>query len=152
MAKMTRGLKESQELNVEWLHRDARPLFTKFADWMHKPANASMAVVMLAAVGFVVPAIGDVMMILALAITAWALSKREGLDLRLPAQSGLIDPNNPMPNGAIGPAKGIFFLGNDMVRGSSSGSATTTAASTSWCSARPAPAKPRRSSASLRTP
>ncbi|BCB22159.1 TraM recognition domain-containing protein [Bosea sp. ANAM02] len=118
MAKMTRGLKESQELNVEWLHRDARPLFTKFADWMHKPANASMAVVMLAAVGFVVPAIGDVMMILALAITAWALSKREGLDLRLPAQSGLIDPNNPMPNGAIGPAKGIFFLGNDMVRGS----------------------------------
>lgn len=120
MAKLplvrTRGIRERDELSEENLVRDTRGFIGKSIDFLGVKQNMVITLVCLAVTSFVFYGAAIFVFVLALLLMWYGLSRREEGAMKLPVQSGLLDP---VEGGSGKPKKaaGIFFLGNDRVTG-----------------------------------
>ena len=113
-----RGVQSSQEAREEFLFRDTRSTLVKFVDWMRSPQNMMILLGGHLVLTFIVPASAFYVLLSATGFFAWAMRRSEEAALKLPIQSGILDPKelnpanrNPMKAG------GIFYLGNDIASG-----------------------------------
>lgn len=120
MAKLplqrTRGLRDHDELSDENLVRDTRGIVSRTIDFLGTPQNMTVALASLAVGAFVFYGVGILLLIVALLLTWYAMTRREEGALKLPIQSQLMDP---VEGGSGKPKKaaGIFFIGNDRTSG-----------------------------------
>ncbi|MFC6047174.1 type IV secretory system conjugative DNA transfer family protein, partial [Methylobacterium hispanicum] len=120
MAKLplqrTRGLRDRDELSDENLVRDTRGVISQLIDFLGTPQNMTVALVCLAVAAFLFYGVGDLILIVALLLAWYGLTRREEAALKLPIQSELMDP---VEGGSGKPKKaaGIFFIGNDKISG-----------------------------------
>ena len=120
MAKLplqrTRGLRDRDELSDENLVRDTRGVISQLIDFLGTPQNMTVALACLAVAAFLFYGVGDLILIVALLLTWYAMTRREEGALKLPIQSELMDP---VEGGSGKPKKaaGIFFIGNDKISG-----------------------------------
>lgn len=116
--RKTRGVTNDQELNEEFLVRDTRSPVKKFFDWIKVPNNMFVLMVAFACTAFFVPEISDVIFLLSIPFFWFAMKQKESAPLKMPIQTGFLDPNQPHPaTGMPSKAEGIFFLGNDIKTG-----------------------------------
>lgn len=116
--KPIRGVAKHQEVNPELTVRDHRGTLTKFKDWLKLPDNMVALLMMHAMLAAMIPAVADILFVLALLFTAFALSLTEQAPLKIPKQEALPDANQPHPaTGKPEIGEGIFFLGNEMRSG-----------------------------------
>lgn len=120
MAKLplqrTRGVRDSDELSEENLVRDTRGIFGKARDFLSVKQNMTITLVCLAVTAFVFHGMADLIFLVSLLLALFGLTRREEGAMKLPIQSGLLDP---VEGGSGKPKKaaGIFFIGNDKVTG-----------------------------------
>lgn len=116
--KETRGVSSEQSIREDSVVRDSRRMTRKFGDWIKVPSNMAVFLISVAAVAFVYPGIADACFIVAAGFTMWGMRQRETLPLKMPITSNMLDPHERSPvDGRASPAKGIFFLGNEMKTG-----------------------------------
>ncbi|NDV52798.1 type IV secretory system conjugative DNA transfer family protein [Salipiger sp. PrR003] len=116
--KKVRGLTKEQELNEEFLVRDTRGKLKKFKDWITIPNNMFVLLFMMAAGAIVVGEISEFLLAIAFCFYRWGMKREESTPIKMPIQSGFMDPHQPHPaHGKPTSAKGIFFLGNEMKTG-----------------------------------
>lgn len=105
-----------REKDPSSLVRDTRKPLQKLGDNLTDPIFLFMLMGALAAFGFSFYSMVEVFCGLSLAVGAWGryLIKRQGLPLRVPKSSGLMDPNErSLKDGKPTKAEGIIYLGND---------------------------------------
>ncbi len=109
-----RGLEQDQEQNYARLIRDTRTLGQRFADFFKNSEAVTITIVVLAIVGFFLPAGVDYFFIAGVLAFVSARSYRAVLPFRLPKISHAKDYNSPKP-GTFKPslAQGIYFFGNE---------------------------------------
>lgn len=113
-----RGLTVDQELNEEFLLRDTRSLPKKVSDGLSSPGTMAGALFGLGAATIIMPAISDLLFIVAFFLWRWAGKREETAPLKMPIQSEVLDPNQLHPgNGKPTPGQGIFYLGSEMKTG-----------------------------------
>ncbi len=101
--------------------RDARPFMMRMADTLNNGQTAGTVFAAIIAGLLLTEFLGafsDVFIVFALLYIYWMMKQPFKLTFKLPAHSGLHDPNYLTPGG--GPPKladGILFVGNDMERG-----------------------------------
>lgn len=116
--KQIRGAQDGHIIKDEAVVRDTRRLGAKFLDWLRTPVNMAVMLIAHAMVSFLYPAACDLFLISALGFTAWGMTRRDELPLKMPALSGEMDPHERHPaTGAASKANGIFFLGNELKTG-----------------------------------
>jgi len=116
--KAIRGPSESQIIQEDRIVRDTRTLGGKVIDWLRVPRQMATALLAIAAVAFVVPAILDLCLIVSGLLTWWGLTRTETLPLKFPVMSDRLDPHERHPaTGKPSKANGIFFLGNELKTG-----------------------------------
>jgi hypothetical protein len=120
MAKLplvrTRGIRDRDELSEENLVRDTRGFFGKTFDFLAVKQNMVITLICLAVTSFVFYGGTIFVFILSLLLMWHGLTRREEGAMKLPVQSGMLDP---VEGGSGKPKKaaGIFFIGNDRVTG-----------------------------------
>lgn len=120
MAKLpqqrTRGIRERDELSEENLVRDTRGVVGKTIDFLGVKQNMTITLVCLAVTAFVFYGLANLILLIALGLMWYALTRREEGAMKLPIQSGLMDH---VEGGSGKPKKaaGIFFIGNDKLTG-----------------------------------
>lgn len=114
-----RDLDTSQELSPHALMRDVRPPLVKIIDALRSVHTLTMVLVSHAIVVVMLPALGIFVLMSAIALAAWGLRQKETAPIKLPVQSGLLDPHELSPKDKR-PMKagGIFLLGTTMATGS----------------------------------
>lgn len=113
--KYLRGPEGNQEIKVDYLNRDARPLGQKIIAWLKIPQNLATFLLFFAGVAFLAPAVADLCLIFAALFTWFGLTRDETSPLKLPIQAKMMDANERHPaTGNASPAAGIFFLGNEL--------------------------------------
>jgi len=116
--KYIRGAQDDQSIREDYIVRDTRNAVTKAVHWLKVPTNMTTALVFLAALAFLFPAVSDVCLLVACGLSWFGLTRPETAPLKLPAQSGLLDPHERHPGtGKPLKANGIFFLGNELKTG-----------------------------------
>ena len=112
------GVTKEQEIAPEWQARDIRPPFQRFLDWLRSPNAAFLSALVLTAAAWLAPPLIPLFLPCMIVLLLIALTSKETAPLKIPIQTGLIDPNEIDP-GTRKPsqAKGIFFLGNEMRTG-----------------------------------
>lgn len=109
------------------LKRDIRPWTVRFVDWLRKPSNFAMVMVIIAFhLLMPVPERGqtgsldlspswglfDLALIIGIFYFQWVRKQLVVLPLRLPTHADMPDKGNPTPTGKPGKPEGILFLGN----------------------------------------
>lgn len=114
-----RGVELTEEVKSKRQVVDPRPLSQKILEWMRTPTNLASSVFFIAFAAYFVPALCDLFLLIAAALTVFGMRQTETLPIKFPAQSGLLDVHEPDPSkgGKPDKAKGIFFLGNDIKTG-----------------------------------
>ena len=108
------GTTDRQEVASEFLYRDTTPGFVRFFRWLRTPSNMVMFLMSHIGIGMVYPVVFDLLLISGLFFALWGLSLHETCPLKMPMQSGEIDPNEINPGtGKASKAAGIFFMGNE---------------------------------------
>jgi intracellular multiplication protein IcmO len=110
------ALRAKYEVKSQTLLRDARPWTARFAEAAKEPSNASMAFVMAAGAVALVPYVdlfGDLVFFIAMMYLWWLVTRPVALPYKLPKSAGRKDPNYKRPDGSLGMADGILYLGND---------------------------------------
>jgi Type IV secretory pathway, VirD4 components len=116
--KAIRGVREGTTIRDEQIVRDTRTRGAKIIDWHRIPRNMATTLFVLGAIAFLVPAVCDICLVLAVGLAAWGLTRKEELPLKMPVTSGKMDPHERHPaTGKPSPANGIFFLGNELRTG-----------------------------------
>ena len=112
------GVTKEQEVAPEWQARDIRPPFQRFLDWLRSPNAAFLSALILTTAAWLAPPLIPLFLPCMIVLLLVALNSKETAPLKIPIQTGLIDPNEIDP-GTRKPsqAKGIFFLGNEMRSG-----------------------------------
>ncbi|MGB6976823.1 MAG: TraM recognition domain-containing protein [Gammaproteobacteria bacterium] len=110
-----RGLEKRHEQDPSLLIRDTRTGWQRFTDFLKNPLAVVFTLVLLASVGFFIPAITDVTVIIGLWIFLYTYTRKTTLPFRLPMRSKALDYNDPKP-GSNKPqqARGIYFFGNEL--------------------------------------
>ncbi len=87
----------------------------RLSDFFKNPAAVSFALLITAMVGFVFPAIIDLIFLAGVGIFVFTLTRKASLPFRLPMRSHRIDYNDPAP-GSNKPrkARGIYYVGNEL--------------------------------------
>lgn len=108
-----RGLEEQHELSPQLLLRDTRTLGMKVVDFFKDPVNSAILMAAFATATFLLPAVGDLITLIAIGIFLYAITRRSNLPFRMPQRSKAKDYNDPVP-GSMKPrvARGISFFGN----------------------------------------
>ena len=88
---MLRGLEEKQEQDPRLLIRDTRTLGRRILDFFKDSTNTSVSVFVLAAAGFVVPAISDITLLIGAGVFVFSYTRKTSLPFRLPLRSKLPD-------------------------------------------------------------
>ena len=113
--KQLRGPEGGQEIRVDYLNRDARPLTVKVTQWLKVPQNLATFLLFFAAVAFFIPAVADLCLIASCLFTWFGLTREETSPLKLPIQAQMLDENERHPaTGKPSMSAGIFFLGNEL--------------------------------------
>ncbi len=117
--KETRGVQSSQEIRDELRVTDARPFMVKLIDWMKVPNNLGGVMIFLGFVAAMLPALGDLCLLVAALLFWFGMTREEYLPIKFPKQTGAADKNEPNHSDKKKPGKadGIFFLGNDIKTG-----------------------------------
>lgn len=116
--KQFAGVTDDQKIAPAGLVRDHRSGFQKMTDWLHKPANVVVTLLMLGGAAFYFQEVSAWLLILAAFLSIFSLTRSERAPLKVPIQAGMADPNQPHPaTGAPTPGQGIFFIGNDLKTG-----------------------------------
>ncbi len=109
---------KNKEVDPSRLFRDARSGGQKFVDFIAVHQNIAILIFVVAIVAFVEPWTLPLGVIILPMAFFWARSHPEKLPLRLPMASGVEDPSDPKPGRKkYRRARGIFYLGNDMMTG-----------------------------------
>ncbi len=113
-----RGIQQHQETREEYLFRDTRSLLTRFREWALSPQNMASLLFGHAVAGIFIPPLSFYCLISAALFFIWGMRQGEATPLKLPKQSGLMDPNELHPRDrSMQAADGIFYLGNEMTSG-----------------------------------
>lgn len=110
------ALREKYHVKGTDLLRDARPWTTRIRDNALEPSTCAMVFAM-AATGIVAtPSLqyfADLVFVLFTFYFIWLMRQEMRLPFKLPKSSKVKDPNFKQPNGSLGEADGILYLGND---------------------------------------
>ncbi|MGY3581853.1 hypothetical protein ACVIGB_000076 [Bradyrhizobium sp. USDA 4341] len=113
-----RDLDPSQELSPHALMRDVRPPLVRAIDSLRSVHTMVVTLIGHAVVAFMFPAFGIFALITAVALGFWGLSQKETAPIKLPIQSGVLDPHELSPKDKRPTkASGIFLLGTTMAAG-----------------------------------
>ncbi len=110
------ALREKYEVKGSSLLRDARPWSTRVLDAARDPAAAVMALVMAIGGMMINPTVACFSDVIFLAFSLyfwWLMTRPMKLPFKLPKSARRKDPNNKQPDGKLGIADGILYLGND---------------------------------------
>ncbi len=115
---MMRGIDSRNEIDPTKLLRDTRTVGKRVTEFFSTPANASVVLFCLAAIGFAIPEITLLMFFIGGIAFWYAITRKQKLPFRLPKVAGVKDYNDMKP-GINTPniARGIAFLGNDRKTG-----------------------------------
>jgi len=111
---MLRGLTRKQEQDPGHLIRDTRTIGMRMRDFLTDAASVTVVMVTLATTAFLVPGLIDVVLILALILFLFNVTRKHALPFRMPQRCGALDYNDLKP-GSRKPnkARGICFFGNE---------------------------------------
>ena len=114
MPVQQRGLDQEQEQLTSAMVRDTRTLGRRVTDFLKNSSNVALIIIVLAALGFIVPATIDIVFIAGFFLFLYSKSQHFSLPFRMPKRSKLPDYNTPQA-GTNKPslAAGIYFFGND---------------------------------------
>lgn len=114
MAEYT-PIDHSAELQINKITRDTRGFTSKLRDFIGKSDNAVATIGALGILSVFAPVFSELAFVGALGAFALnrSVSKKQGLPMRIPKSSGLIDPNELNVKGEPQKAAGIIYLGND---------------------------------------
>jgi intracellular multiplication protein IcmO len=110
------ALKAKYQYKSEQVMRDARPWTVRFLDAAKDPQSAVMAYVMAAISMYVHPLtenLSDLTFLCMALYFWWIMTRQVHLPFKLPKSAGIKDPNFKRPDGSLGMADGILYLGND---------------------------------------
>jgi intracellular multiplication protein IcmO len=113
-------IKAEYEVQGKSLLRDARPWTTRIIDASKKPSNAAIVMAMMGIGIYIDPYIAmgsDVIFLFACLYFWWLMSRPVVLPYKLPKSAQRKDPNFKQPDGKLGMADGILYLGNDQDSG-----------------------------------
>ena len=112
---MIRGIEARQEQDAHKLLRDTRTLGQRISDFFKNPNNVVIILITLAASGFIIPAVNDLLLIIGLLAFSYNFFRHATLPFRMPLSSHVPDYNDPLP-GSTKPrmGRGISFFGNDI--------------------------------------
>jgi len=115
MARINRGIDKEQEVkgNDDW--RDARSTGQKFKDKLETPEGSMLMGIFVLGAMWIYPLTKELTFVFGMLIFYWISKRKFTLPFRLPATSGLLDPNDPKPgtDSEPGKAAGVAFLGNE---------------------------------------
>ena len=112
------GMDKARQLDPKLFQPDVRPTMRKFTDWIRQPENMVISMFMATGAAWYYPAMAQLIVPAMLPFVMWGLNRKENTVLKMPVQSGMLDPNEINPsNGKAMKAQGIFCLGNDLVTG-----------------------------------
>jgi len=110
------ALKEKYQIKGADLLRDARPWTTRAIDSAREPSTAGIAFAM-AAIGIwsdpIVGNFADLVFFIFCMYFWWLMTRPTKLPFKLPKSAQRKDPNFKRPDGSLGTADGILYLGND---------------------------------------
>ena len=110
------ALKEKYQIKGADLLRDARPWTTRMTDAARDPSTAGVAFAMAGIGIFTDPMVSnfaDLIFFIFCIYFYWLMSRPVKLPFKLPKSAGIKDPNYKRPDGSLGIADGILYLGND---------------------------------------
>lgn len=112
---MMRGIDSRNEMDPTKLLRDTRSLGVKFQNFLSKPTNVAIFLLVFAATSYLLPAAASFVFLLALPFFFYGYTRKQKLPFRLPQVAGVRDYNDLKP-GIKTPnmARGIAFFGNDL--------------------------------------
>ena len=110
------AIREKYEVKGASLLRDARPWSVRIIDQARDPSTAVIALVM--AIGGMllnpdVACFADLIFFIFCLYFWWLMTRQLKLPFKLPKSSKRKDPNYKQPDGKLGVADGILYLGND---------------------------------------
>ena len=111
---MLRGLTKKQEQDPAHLIRDTRTIGMRVRDFFSDAVSVTVVMVTLGTAAFLVPAIVDLVLIMAIIIFLYNITRKHALPFRMPMRSGALDYNDLKP-GSRKPykARGICLFGNE---------------------------------------
>lgn len=109
-----RGLDASQEQKNTQLIRDNRTIGMRVMDFLRKPTQVSVTIIVLGFGTAVFPQAADVIILIAIIIFAYCNFRHSTLPFRLPTFAGTLDYNDIKP-GSNSPnmSRGIYLFGNE---------------------------------------
>jgi intracellular multiplication protein IcmO len=110
-----RGIDSRNEIDPTKLLRDTRTFGQRVSDFFSVPANVSIVIFSLGAIGFAVPELALLMLIIGSIAFTYAYTRKQKLPFRMPKVAQVKDYNDLKP-GIKTPniARGITFFGNDI--------------------------------------
>lgn len=110
---MMRGIDSRHEIDPRMLLRDTRTVGQRINDFLKDPTHGAILLGTLAAIGFYVPAVVDICLLLGICLFLYAITRQQKLPFRLPQVAGVKDYNDLKPgSGQPNMARGISFFGN----------------------------------------
>lgn len=110
------ALREKYQIKGGDLLRDARPWTVRMKDTALDPSTSSIIFAMVATGFLATPALqyfGDIVFVLFCLYFRWLMKQKVSLPFKLPKSAQIKDPNFKQPDGSLGMADGILYLGND---------------------------------------
>ena len=112
---MMRGIESRNEIDPTMLLRDTRPVGRRITDFLAQPTNATIIVMMTAAIGFYYSETAIIMFIFGLGIFTYSFTRKQMLPFRLPKIANVKDFNDLKPGIKLpNMSRGIAFFGNDI--------------------------------------
>lgn len=114
------ALKAKYQYKTEQVLRDVRPWTVRFVDSAKEPSSAVMSFVMGVISMYVHPftaSLSDLTFFLLSLYFWWIMTRPTVLPYKLPKSAKRKDPNYKRPDGSLGMADGILYLGNDVDTG-----------------------------------
>ena len=110
-----RGLSAKHEQDQSQIIRDTRTLSQKFGDFLQNPQWVAISLVVMVIICWVMPGISDLIIITAVSMFLYTMTRRAKLPFRLPKRAKRKDPNDPYPGVSkkLHVSRGIYFFGND---------------------------------------
>lgn len=116
--KYIRGALDDQKIREDRIVRDTRSSATKLGSWFKVRNNMVVALIFLASIAFLFPAIADVSLIVSIGLAWFGLKQTETAPLKFPVQANTLDPHERNPGtGKPMQSGGIFFIGNELKTG-----------------------------------
>ncbi len=109
-----RGIDEQHEHAALMVARDTRPIGVRFAQFISNPVVSFTFSFSAIAMSWISPQYADLMLIAGSSLSAFVLTRKHILPVKLPQSANTKDHNDPIPGGMIpNKSSGISFFGND---------------------------------------